>query len=52
MKKIKVEGSFCNIDELTLGLFMGYGEDEDGSFHFTTIGFLIFEVSFYIYNEQ
>ena len=42
---MKVEGNFCRLDELTLGLFMAYGEDENGKFHMTTIGFFIFEIN-------
>jgi len=45
-----IEGNFCNIDEIALGLFMAYGIDEDGNkFHMTTIGLLIFEINFIIY---
>jgi len=42
---MKIEGNFCAIDELTLGLMMSYGEDENGEFHMTTIGLLIFEIN-------
>jgi len=46
---MKIEANFCDVDELTLGLFMAYGEDEDGSFHMVTIGLLIFEINFIRY---
>ena len=46
---MKIEGNWCGIDELTLGLFMAYGNDEHGDFHMTTIGLLIFEIYFIRY---
>lgn len=48
MKKclnMKIEGNFLNPDEIEIGLFMAYGEDETGKYHMITIGFLIFSVS-------
>lgn len=42
---MKIEGSFCGIDELSLGFHLCYGEDEIGSFHMVSIGLLIFEIS-------
>ena len=48
---MKIEGNFCDIDELTIGLMMAYGEDENGQFHMTTIGLLIFEINFIRYIE-
>lgn len=42
---IKVEGNFCGLDELSIGLFMSYGEDEVGSFHMTSLGLIIFEIN-------
>ena len=48
---MKIEGNFCGIDELTIGLMMAYREDENGQFHIMTIGLLIFEVNFIKYIE-
>jgi len=42
---MKVEGNFCGIDELTIGISMNYGEDEVGSFHMIALGLLFFEIS-------
>lgn len=46
---MKIEGNFCNFDELTFGVMMAYGADEYGEFHITTIGFLFFEFNFIKY---
>ena len=46
---MRVEGNYCNIDELTLGLFMAYGKDEHGEFHMTTLGLLVFEINLIVY---
>ena len=48
---MKIEGSFCDIDELTFGMMMSYGEDEIGTFHMTTIGLLLFEINLIRYIE-
>lgn len=48
---MKVEGNFCDIDELTIGFMMAYGEDDNGQFHMITIGLLIFEINFIRYIE-
>ena len=46
---IEIDINWCEIDELTLGFYMAYGEDEIGDFHSTTLGFLIFEITLYNY---
>lgn len=46
---LKIEGHICNIDELSLGIFMAYGEDEFGVFHSIHLGLLLIEISFYLY---
>ena len=38
-----------DIREIQLGLFMVYGEDEYGTFHMTTIGFLLFSIDLFKY---
>ncbi len=43
--------SFCDIDELSIGLFMANGEDDMGSFHMTTIGFVLIEINFIYYKS-
>lgn len=49
---MKIEGNFCDIDELTFGVFAAYGEDELGSFHMVTIGIIFFEVNFIKYKKE
>jgi hypothetical protein len=46
---MKIEGNFLQPDEIEIGLFMAYGEDEIGQFHMVTIGFIIFSISFIKY---
>ena len=46
---MEIEGNWCQFDELTLGIFMAYGESEKGRFHMTTIGLLIFEINLIAY---
>ncbi len=41
----KIEFGVCSLDELSLGFHLQYGEDEDGSFHMLTIGFLLFWIT-------
>ena len=45
--KIEVHG--CNYDEISFGIFMSYGEDENGQFHMVTLGFILFEIEFIRY---
>lgn len=47
---MKIEVHFCNFDEISLGLFMANGEDENGQFHMVTFGFLVFEINFLKYS--
>ena len=46
---MRVEGRWCDLDELSLGFSMDYGEDDFGSFHLLEVGLLIFRRSFYKY---
>lgn len=48
---MKIEGNWCAIDELSLGVFMAYGNDEHGDFHMISIGFLIFEINILTYKR-
>lgn len=48
---IKIEATIFRIDELSIGLFMQHGEDDDGAFHSTTIGFLILNLTIYDYYD-
>jgi hypothetical protein len=48
---IYIECNLCDIDELSLGIFMNYGEDEKGDFHMTTLGFLILEINIIKYGK-
>ena len=47
---MKIELQFCDLDEMSLGLTMNYGEDQYGEFHMTTFGFIIFEINLLKYN--
>ena len=47
-----VEGNWCAIDELSLGFFMAYGNDDNGDFHMLSIGLLIFEIRFIRYIKE
>jgi hypothetical protein len=47
--RIKFEFQFLDFDEISLGLFLRYGNDEFGDFHMTTIGILFFEIVMYRY---
>lgn len=50
---MRVEGSWCDIDELSLGIFMAYGEDAIGQFHMLSVGLIIFQIDFIRYiNKQ
>lgn len=54
MRKIikrRIEGSFCDIDEITMGIYMYYGADQYGEFHCTSIGIIFFELSILNYFE-
>ena len=44
--------SFNSIDQISIGLHMAYGNDENGEFHITALGFLFFEVSLVYYYNQ
>jgi hypothetical protein len=46
---MRVEFNVLDIDELTLGIFMGYNNDDGGEFHITTIGLLLFEINLIFY---
>ena len=46
---MKLEFSFNQPDEISLGIFLAYGEDNKGQFHMTTLGFLIFEIDLIVY---
>jgi len=46
---MKIEGNLLQPDEIEIGLFMAYGEDDKGTFHMVTIGFIIFSISFIRY---
>ena len=46
---MKIEGNWCALDEITLGIFMAYGNDDNGDFHIITFGLLIFEINFITY---
>jgi len=46
---MKIEFSFCDIDEISFGIFMAYGNDEIGDFHMITLGFIIFQIDFIRY---
>ena len=48
----KIEINILHPDELCLGLHMANGEDEHGVFHMTTIGFLLFDISFIKYFKE
>lgn len=48
---MKVEFSFCDIDEISLGIFMMYGDDENGIFHLISLGFLFFVIDIYRYKK-
>jgi len=39
-----IETNFCGIDEISFGIFMAYGDDDNGDFHITTLGFIFFEI--------
>lgn len=41
---MKIEGTFCTIDQIAIGIFTGYGNDEYGDHWFIEIGLLIFEI--------
>lgn len=47
--RIKFEFQFLDVDEMALGLFLCYGNDELGDFHMTTLGILFFEIVMYRY---
>lgn len=49
---MEVEIALCELDELSLGVFMANGEDDIGEFHMTTIGFLLLEVNFIRYKRS
>lgn len=46
---MKIEGSFCSVEDSLLGLMTCVGEDENGEFSMVSIGFLFFEFSLIIY---
>ncbi len=46
---MRIEGNICGLDELSIGLFMAYGEDDFGRFHMTSFGFILFEINVIIY---
>jgi hypothetical protein len=46
---MRVEFNVLELDELALGIFMGYGNDNFGDFHITTIGLLLFEINLVLY---
>jgi hypothetical protein len=41
-----------DLREIQFGLFMAYGEDEDGFFHMTTIGFFLFSINLFKYIKE
>lgn len=47
---MKVEVFVNNVDEISIGINMAYGEDENGQFHLIELGFLIFSVHLINYN--
>ena len=50
---MRVEFSFTNPDEMSLGLFLAYGEEEMGSnIHITTVGLIFFEINFITYLKE
>lgn len=46
---MRIDVNLLDIDELFVGFFMNYGEDEHGNFHITSLGFLIFEINLIVY---
>lgn len=44
-----IEGNFLPPDELHIGIHLFYGEDDNGKFHCTSLGFIFFEIEIYIY---
>lgn len=46
---MKIEGTFNQLDEIQLGIFLAYGNDDNGDFHLIEFGFLIFTISIYRY---
>lgn len=46
---MEVEIALCELDELSLGIFMANGEDSIGEFHMTTFGFIFIEINVIIY---
>ena len=48
----KIEIGLCDLDEFSLGLFSGYGEDEYSYFKVFNIGFLIFEITIFTYIDE
>ena len=47
-----VEFQLLDLDEIDFGLHMAYGEDENGSFHMITLGFIICSLNFIKYIKQ
>ena len=41
---MKIEGLFCDIYSFSIGIFTGFGNDEDGDHWYLEIGLLLFEI--------
>jgi hypothetical protein len=48
---IEFYGAFCDIDEISIGIFMGYGDDNSRYFHQIVFGFIFFELTIRKYYE-
>ena len=46
---MKVEFGLFDVNDFTLGVTSAQGGDEYGDFNVLIIGFLLFDISFYIY---
>lgn len=42
---MKVQFNTCTLDEFSIGIFTGYGNDEHGDHWFIEIGFILFQIS-------
>jgi hypothetical protein len=49
---MKIEVSIINLSSVSLGIFIAEGEDDIGEFSMLTLGFFLFSIDIFIYNQQ